>query len=91
VLAIFGGLDTQVPVSLNRAPMESALARSKTNDWKVEVLPKANHIFQTAVTGSFSEYASLPKEFTPGFLELMTGWITKRAAVSDAGAGGRGN
>jgi len=91
VLAIFGGLDMQVPVSLNRKPMESALARSRTKDWNVEVLPKANHLFQTAVTGSFSEYASLAKEFTPGFLDLMTGWITKRVAVSGGGAGGRGN
>ncbi len=91
VLAIFGGLDMQVPVSLNKTPMESALGRSGTKDWIVEVLPKANHLFQTAVTGSFSEYAALPGEFTPGFLELMTGWITKRVAVSDGGAGGRGN
>jgi fermentation-respiration switch protein FrsA (DUF1100 family) len=91
VLAIFGELDMQVPVSLNRKPMEAALANSKTKDWKVEVLPKANHLFLTAVTGSPAEYATLEKKFVPGFLDLMTGWITKRVSVLSGGAGGRGN
>jgi fermentation-respiration switch protein FrsA (DUF1100 family) len=91
VLALFGALDMQVPVSLNRKPMEAVLAKSKTKDWKVEVLPKANHLFLTAVTGSPSEYAGLEKKFVPGFLDLMTGWITKRVSVSGGGAGGRGN
>jgi pimeloyl-ACP methyl ester carboxylesterase len=91
VLAIFGALDMQVPVSLNREPMQAALAKSKTTDWEVEVLPKANHLFLTAVTGSPAEYATLEKKFVPGFLELMTGWITKRVSVLRGGAGGRGN
>jgi uncharacterized protein len=91
VLAIFGALDMQVPVSLNRAPMQTALAKSKTKDWKVEILPKANHLFLAAVTGSPVEYAGLEKKFVPGFLELMTGWITTRVSVSRGGAGGRGN
>jgi hypothetical protein len=91
VLAIFGGLDKQVPVSLNRKPMEEALAKSRTKDWKIEVLPKANHLFQTAVTGSPGEYASLEKKFLPGFLDLMTEWITKRVSVLRGGAGGPGN
>ncbi len=91
VLAIFGELDMQVPVSLNRKPMEAALANGKTKDWKVEVLPKANHLFITAVTGSPAEYASLEKKFLPGFLDLMTGWITTRVSVLSGGAGGRGN
>ena len=91
VLALFGELDMQVPVSLNRKPMEEVLAKSKTKDWNVEVLPKANHLFLTAVTGSPSEYAGLEKKFVPGFLDLMTGWITKRVSVLSGGAGGRGN
>ena len=91
VLAIFGALDMQVPVSLNREPMQRALAKSKTKDWKVEILPKANHLFLAAVTGSPAEYAGLEKKFVPGFLDLMTDWITTRVSVSRGGAGGRGN
>ena len=81
VLAVFGELDQQVPVSLNREPMEAALKNGKTGDWKVEVIPKANHLFVTAVTGAPSEYPSLEKKFSPGFLDLIGGWITKRVTV----------
>ncbi|HTY60453.1 MAG TPA: alpha/beta fold hydrolase, partial [Bacteroidota bacterium] len=91
VLALFGELDMQVPVSLNRAPMEAALARSRTKDWKVEIVPKANHLFIRAVTGLPSEYAGLEKVFVPGFLDLVTEWITKRVPVLTGGAGERGN
>ena len=37
------------------------------------------HLFQQADTGSPNEYATLPKEFAPGFLDLVTGWITEHA------------
>jgi uncharacterized protein len=91
VLALFGELDMQVPVTLNRAPMEAALARSNTKDWKIDVLPKANHLFITAVTGLPSEYAGLEKMFVPGFLDALTGWITKRVPALNGGAAEQGN
>ena len=81
VLAVFGELDRQVPVALNREPMDAALRKGKTTDWNIEVIPKANHLFITAVTGAPSEYPSLTKEFAPGFLDLIGGWITKRVAA----------
>lgn len=81
VLALFGELDMQVPVTLNKAPMENALRRSRTKDWKVEVIPGANHLFQKAVKGYPSEYATLEKAFIPGILDLMTEWITIRVPV----------
>ena len=91
VLAIFGELDRQVPVSLNRFPMESALKKSGSKDWKVEVVPKANHFFQSAVTGSPTEYTGLEKKFVPALLDLMTKWITERVTVLSGDAGGREN
>jgi pimeloyl-ACP methyl ester carboxylesterase len=91
VLAVFGELDKQVPVSLNRIPMESALKKSRSKDWKVEVVPKANHLFQSAVTGFPSEYSTLEKKFSPDFLGLITKWITERVTVLSGAAGGRGN
>jgi len=42
-----------------------------------ELIAKANHLFQKAATGSPSEYAKLPGEFVPGFLDSMTGWILR--------------
>ena len=80
-LAVFGGLDLQVPPAQNRGPMEEALRASGT-DYTIRVLPKANHLFQEATTGSPTEYATLPKEFVPGFLELMTEWIRAKTTPS---------
>jgi len=91
VLALFGGKDLQVPADSNLRAAAAAFAAGHVASVTLVKLPGLNHLFQTAVTGSFSEYASLAKEFTPGFLDLMTGWITKRVAVSGGGAGGRGN
>jgi len=84
VLAVFGELDQQVPVTLNREPMEKALKEGKTTDWKIEVIPHANHLLITAVTGAPSEYPTLDKKFAPGFLDLIGGWITKRVTVPGA-------
>ena len=41
----------------------------------------ANHLYQRAGTGSPSEYATLPKEFVPGFLETISGWIKVRTGL----------
>jgi pimeloyl-ACP methyl ester carboxylesterase len=77
VLALFGELDRQVPVDLNREPLEHALKKGGNKDYTVKVIPKANHLFLAAKTGSPMEYASLTKEFVPGFLDLISDWILK--------------
>jgi len=79
VLALFGEKDLQVPPEVNIAPMRAALERAPTTDYTIEVIPGANHLFQEAITGSPNEYATLKKEFAPGFLDLMTRWILKHA------------
>ena len=76
VLALFGGLDLQVVVDQNRGPLEEALAGNP--DVTVEVLPRANHLFQAATTGSPAEYALLEKRFVDGFLETISDWILAR-------------
>jgi pimeloyl-ACP methyl ester carboxylesterase len=81
VLAVFGELDLQVLPSQNKDKMEEALKSSGTKDYKIIVLPKANHLFQSAVSGSPNEYTTLPKEFVPGFLDIMTGWIIERVNI----------
>lgn len=76
VLALFGGLDLQVLVDQNRPPLEKALAGNP--DVTVQVLPRANHLFQAATTGSPAEYALLEKRFVAGFLETISDWILAR-------------
>jgi pimeloyl-ACP methyl ester carboxylesterase len=74
VLVLFGGKDTQVTESQNRASIEKALKAADVN-YSVEVLPEANHLFQKAETGQASEYALLEKEFVEGFLSMLSNWI----------------
>jgi len=75
VLALFGGLDTQVAAEPNRAAVTAALERGGNKDYTVKVFPDANHLYQSARTGSPGEYASLKAEFTAGFLETISDWI----------------
>ena len=75
VLALFGGKDTQVPVALNQPALEAAFAKGGNHRVTVKVFPDANHLFQAAHSGEFSEYATLPKAFVPGFLDEIAGWI----------------
>jgi len=81
VLALFGERDLQVPAEMDKTAMEKALRKGENKDFTLKILPKANHLFLTAVTGSPSEYASMKKEFVPGFLETMTSWILKHVTI----------
>ena len=81
VLMLFGELDLQVPPKQNEEPMLKALKNGGNTDYKSVIFPKANHLFQEARTGSPNEYASLKKEFVPGFLETVSAWILERVAV----------
>ena len=82
VLALFGGKDLQVPAEPNRRVMEEVFAKSGLEDYRLVVMPGANHLYQQANTGSVSEYTTLEKEFIPGFLDLLTAWIGERAGLA---------
>ncbi len=82
VLALFGGKDLQVPAEPNRRAMEEAFAKSGLKDYRLVVMPGANHLYQEADTGSVSEYTKLKKAFLPGFLDLLTTWIGERAGLA---------
>lgn len=73
VLALFGGLDTQVPPSANEAPVRAALADNARAT--IRVYEDANHLFQRARTGLVTEYAGLEKAFVPGLLDDVAAWI----------------
>jgi pimeloyl-ACP methyl ester carboxylesterase len=78
VLLIFGELDLQVPAEENRQAMVQALLQGRHNDFSIKTFPGANHLFQTAVTGSPAEYEQLGREFVPGFLDFISDWISRR-------------
>lgn len=80
VLALFGEKDMQVLPNLNKEPMEAALRRAGNRDFTVKVVAGANHLFQAAEKGTPNEYATLKKEFLPGFLETISDWVRQRLA-----------
>jgi pimeloyl-ACP methyl ester carboxylesterase len=75
VLALFGGKDVQVDAEQNAPALEAALVEAGNEDYEIVVLPNANHLFQEAGTGAFSEYTTLPAEFTPDFLPTIIEWL----------------
>jgi pimeloyl-ACP methyl ester carboxylesterase len=81
VLAVFGERDLQVPVALNRDPMEQALKSGGNTACTIEVMPRANHLYQEAKTGAVQEYTVLKKEFVPELLPLLTSWILKQGSA----------
>ncbi|MCK4592945.1 alpha/beta hydrolase, partial [bacterium] len=81
LLAVWGEFDLQVPAEENRARMEEVLTETGHPDYTLEIVPHANHLFQETETGAFSEYAELPKEFVPGFLDLISDWLVERLDV----------
>ncbi len=77
VLVLFGGKDTQVTDEQNKEPIVRALEESGSR-FEVQTFPEANHLFQKARTGKAAEYATLSKEFTDGFLQIISEWIKSR-------------
>ena len=86
VLAIFGGKDVQVDAAQNAPPLAAALLEGGNSDVAVVVLPEANHLFQAADTGGFSEYATLPAEFTPDLIPTLLGWLERHLAEEGSAA-----
>jgi hypothetical protein len=71
-LALFGEKDLQVDAKQNREALEKHLTHK---NYTIITFPKANHLFQEAVTGTIAEYSTLPKEFVSSFLPAISSWI----------------
>jgi pimeloyl-ACP methyl ester carboxylesterase len=77
VLAVTGELDLQVPFTENLAAIDAALKGGGNTRSTVVHLPRLNHLFQTATTGSPGEYYSIEETIAPAALDTITGWIQK--------------
>jgi fermentation-respiration switch protein FrsA (DUF1100 family) len=78
VLAINGEKDTQVPPKENLEAIRLALTEGGNDDVEIVELAGLNHLFQTAETGSPSEYATIEETMSPRALQTMTDWILAR-------------
>jgi fermentation-respiration switch protein FrsA (DUF1100 family) len=76
VLALNGTLDLQVPYREDLGAIEAALKAGGNTDYRVVEMAGLNHLFQTAKTGSPSEYEKIEETVAPAALELMASWIT---------------
>jgi pimeloyl-ACP methyl ester carboxylesterase len=75
VLALYGGKDVQVAAEINAPALGETFREAGKENYDIRILQEANHLFQQAETGAVSEYAELPREFVPGFLEAIEAWV----------------
>lgn len=80
VLALNGELDLQVSAKQNLPEIEKALKEGGNKDFRTETLPKLNHLFQTATTGSVTEYARSEETFAPLALNKISDWILEKTS-----------
>ena len=78
VLALFGGLDVQVPPADHLPVVQRALHEGRSPDVTVLELSGLNHLFQTAQSGAPSEYGRIPETFAPDALDTIASWIHER-------------
>lgn len=77
VLALNGSKDLQVPAKQNLAIIKDILGKNPKVKLTVHELPGLNHLFQTAGTGSVSEYEQIEETFSPEVLKIIADWILK--------------
>ena len=73
VMAINGGMDTQVVASQNLPVIRKTLCEDKKN--YVKEYPGLNHLFQHCQTGLPSEYGEIEETFASEVLEDIITWI----------------
>ncbi len=83
VLALWGERDLQVPPKENMPLVEQALKEAGNRDAILKVLPGLNHLFQSASTGSVSEYVQIEETFSPAALTVIGDWIAERSGTQE--------
>jgi hypothetical protein len=84
VLALYGGLDQQVPPPTNAPRVRAALAGRNAGSI-TEILPSVNHQMQTATTGSPDEYGRITETVAPVVLDRVVRWLLETLPLIPAG------
>lgn len=74
VLALYGAKDLQVSAVANAPDMMSSFAHGGS---EVLVLPRLNHLFQPAETGSPDEYWQIETTFDEGAMNAIADWLDR--------------
>jgi dipeptidyl aminopeptidase/acylaminoacyl peptidase len=75
VLALYGERDPMTPPAENAERLETALAHLGPEGLTSHTFAEANHVFRASRTGLRDEYADLPRDYVPGFLQMISDWI----------------
>jgi len=75
ILAMNGEKDLQVLATENLAAIDAAFQAASNGNGRTLLLPGLNHLFQTAKTGTVTEYATIEETFAPAALAAMADWI----------------
>ncbi|MBC7494582.1 MAG: alpha/beta fold hydrolase, partial [Flavobacterium sp.] len=75
VLALNGENDLQVPFKENLTGIKKAISKAKNPHTQFKSYQKLNHLFQTSVTGSPTEYQNIEETFAPVVLKDISDWI----------------
>ncbi len=89
VLAIVGEKDLQVPPQENLVLIEAALKKGGNKNYTILLMPGVNHLFQTAKTGSPSEYGVIEETVSPTALQTISDWILKQTTTRKRATRGR--
>jgi CubicO group peptidase (beta-lactamase class C family)/pimeloyl-ACP methyl ester carboxylesterase len=91
VLAFFGEKDTQVDPFQGAEAYEKALARAGNQDYRVELIPDADHNIILSETGSMGERNRRSRKewqnYAPEYLEIMEKWLKERGPGPTARTG----
>ena len=78
VLALHGDKDTQIQKE-DLKGVEAALKAGGNLEHTIKEFSGLNHLFQTAKTGSPSEYAGIEETISPVVMRFISDWILKQA------------
>jgi len=76
-----GEVDVQVPAKADLAAIDLALKEAGNRDYKIVLLPRLNHLFQTSATGAPSEYGNIEETIAPIALQTMGDWIVAHTSA----------
>jgi hypothetical protein len=78
VLVLNGSKDLQIAPAQNLPAIRKALEDGGNKHFEIDEMPGLNHLFQTAKTGSITEYAQIEETISPAVLDKIAGWILKQ-------------
>ena len=79
VLALHGDRDKQIPKE-DLKGVEAALKAGGNLQYTIKEFSGLNHLFQTAKTGSPSEYDKIEETISPTVLNIISEWILKQTS-----------